>query len=466
MTITLYPDQVDVRERARQAIYHNRCILIHAVTGFGKTVLAADMTARSQAKNKRTFFMVPRRQLLWQTADKFEEAGLDFGYIASGESTSIFKPVQMCMMKTLLGKMDVYEPPHLLFVDEGHYSFDESLPVVRWVLDSGGRVIYLTATPKPGMDAVVQEVVAGESMAWMIKNKRLSAYRAFSPSSPDLSQVRRTADEYHQGDLTDKMEHDRALVGDMVKHYGNNMCGRIAIGYGTSVAHAEIMAHIFREAGITSQAIHAKTPDGELKRIIQGVALREIKVLMNCDMATFGFDLSAAAGMDVTIEAMIDGAPTLSITKQQQKWGRFLRMKEDYAVLNDHAGNIIHRDGTRNHGMPCDDREWSIVAGAKAGSSPRAMSIKQCPSCLANHRPAPQCIYCGHVYKIDHRVIRQVDGTLIEVHKSELVEKPEFSPLQMEVIKRWQGQYIRQGKHPAYALNAAKKRMRESGSGS
>lgn len=461
MSIALYDDQTEVREAARASVRKHNCILIHAVTGFGKTVLAADMTARSQLMQKRTFFMVPRRQLLWQTAEKFNELGIDFGYIASGEDADPGKGVQMAMLKTLLTKMPGLVPPDLLFIDEGHYSFNESLPAARWVLAAGGKVVYLTATPKPGMDAVVEDVVRGESVEWMIRNRRLSAYRAFCPASPDLSMIKRVAGEYHQGQLSDKMEHDRALVGNMVKHYNTNIEGRRTLGYGTSVAHAEIMAHMFREASIPAAAIHANTPDKQLIEIIRAFARREIKVLTNCDMATFGFDLSAASGMDATVEAMIDGAPTLSITKQTQKWGRFLRMKDDPGVLNDHAGNIIHRDGTRNHGMPCEDRNWPIITGASAGTSVRATPVKQCPTCFGTHRPAPQCTMCGHVYKIDGRVIRQEDGTLIEVHKSEIKIVEEFTPEQKAMINSLKRTAIAQGVNPFKAQNWAKKKIRE-----
>lgn len=460
MTIQLFDDQLDLRERVRASMRKNKCVLIHATTGFGKTVLAADMIARARQNNRTAAFVVPRRQLLWQTAEKFQQFGIDFGYITSGKKPRE-APVQMATLGSIVTRLDAVTPD-VVFIDEGHFSFEQTLTVAKHYLALGAWVVYLTATPKPGMDAVVQDVISGESVAWMIKNKRLSSYRAYSPESPDLSMIKRQGDEYHQGQLASKMEHDnKVLVGNMVKHWRELALNRMTIAYGTSINHADMMAHEFRENGIPSASISSKTPDDELLRIIKGFARREIKILTNCDMATFGFDLSSASGMDVNIEAMIDAAPTLSIIKQTQKNGRALRYKEEPSVFLDHAGNIIHRDGTRNHGMPCDDRSWSIVAGAKAGVAGRASPIKQCPTCYANHRPAPQCTQCGHVYMIDGRVIRTAEGRLVEVHKTEVPVVKEFTPQQETVIKAMMKTAIDRGVHPAHARNWAKKKIRE-----
>lgn len=459
MGITLFDDQLDLRERVRASMRRNKCVLIHATTGFGKTVLAADMIARALERNRKALFVVPRKQLLWQTAEKFSQFDIDFGYITSGKKPRESR-VQMATLGSIVTRLNTFTPD-VVFIDEGHYSFEQTLTVARHYLALGSWVVYLTATPKPGMDAVVQDVIAGESVAWMIKNKRLSSYRAFSPASPDLSMIDRVAGEYHQGQLADKMEHEnRVLVGSMVKHWRELSPDYMTLAYATSIKHAEMMAHEFRENGIASAAISGRTPDKELIDTIRAFARREIKILTNCDMATFGFDLSAASGMDVNVEAMIDGAPTLSIIKQTQKNGRVLRYKETPSIIADHAGNIINRDGTRNHGLPCDDREWSIVKNAKAGQATRATPVKQCPKCYGNHAPAPQCVYCGHVYMVEGRVIRQEDGTLVEVHKSEIVVKPEFNEAQMAHIRLLQAQYIHRGMHPAHAMNAAKKKVR------
>lgn len=458
MTINLFQDQIDLRERLRESLRKHKCVLAQAVTGAGKTVMAADMILRIQQRQKTSMFVVPRRQLLKQTADKFESFGIDFGYISAGKPANRFAPCQLATIGTLIKKMDKFPVPSICYIDEGHFSFDQTMAVAQYYLERGSWVVYLTATPKPGMDRIVQDVVRGESLAWMIDSGRLSKYRAFAPAAPDLSQVRKNGGEWHQGDLCSKMEHDRALVGNMVKEWNANAQGLRTIGYAASIAHAEIMAEQFREAGIPSAAISGKTPDDELMKVIKALATREIKIAFSCDLVTFGFDLEAASGMPVTIEAMLDAGPTLSIIKQSQKNGRVLRWKPDPAVILDCAGNIIHRDGTRNLGMPCDDRDWSIKSGAKAGAS-KASPVKLCPNCYGTHRPAPSCPYCGHIYVVGGRVIRQLDGTLVELRKEDVPKPRTMTESERAAFNAVVKAKIDGGMHPAHARNYAKKKL-------
>ncbi|MDW3360333.1 hypothetical protein NQ220_23660, partial [Escherichia coli] len=60
----------------------------------------------------------------------------------------------------------------------------------------------------------------GKEVRWLIDNKRLSDYRLFAPSQPDLSQLRMTASgEYRESDVSSFMESQNVIIGDMVKHY-------------------------------------------------------------------------------------------------------------------------------------------------------------------------------------------------------------------------------------------------------
>jgi superfamily II DNA or RNA helicase len=149
----------------------------------------------------------------------------------------------------------------------------------------------------------------------------------------------------------------------------------------------------------------------ERSRRIKAFARRELHVLTSVDLLTFGFDLASAAQMDVTIEAMSDLRPTKSLSLQLQKWGRVLRMKPDPALIFDHAGNCDI------HGMPDDDREWSLEGRQKrkGGNAEPTIPVRQCGACYMVHRPSPTCPGCGHVYPIKSRMVDEVDGELSEV---------------------------------------------------
>lgn len=217
------------------------------------------------------------------------------------------------------------------------------------------------------------------------------------------------------------MEGNRQILGDMVSHYKSQAMGKLNIAFGVSIKNTEEIAQEFRDGGIPALAVHSKMEKDEIKRRIKAFARREVLVLAGKDLMTFGFDLSAAAGMDVTVESMSDGAPTLSLPKQLQKWGRVLRRKDYPAIIFDHAGNSVQPDGTMKHGYPDDDRHWTLEREEekKRNSGEKAVPVKVCGSCFRAHRPSPKCPFCGYCAPVADRSIETVEGELVEVSREE-----------------------------------------------
>jgi superfamily II DNA or RNA helicase len=165
-----------------------------------------------------------------------------------------------------------------------------------------------------------------------------------------------------------------------------------------------------------------ETPKDERRRIIRAFARREILILCNVEICTTGFDLASASGMDVTVEGIIDLRPTKSLALQLQKWGRGLRKKDYPAIILDHVNNSFKPDGTPNHGLPDDEREWSLAdeKRSKRDKVEKADGLAICPKCFCHHAPKPVCPNCGHTYEVKGRVIEQVEGELLEVDKAAL----------------------------------------------
>ena len=419
--ISLHPDQTEMLDRTVASMRAgNRNVLLQMPTGSGKTVVASEIVRRATAKGSKTWFLVPRKELLRQTSATYRQFGLRHTYIASGYHYNPYAYTAICSTETVKRRLDGLATPNLAIIDELHYGGAGLDTIIKWLKERGAFIVGLTATPwrlsGQGLGCWMDDMVDGPSIKWLIDNRRLSGYRAYAPSAPDLSGVGKTAGDYSKGQLDERMRADRVLIGNAVSHYKQHAMGRLCVAYCVSVAHAEQVAEAFREQGVPAAAMDGTTPDEVRKHLIGQFADRKLMVLTNCDLLTFGFDLAAQVGRDVTVEVMSDLRPTKSLALQMQKWGRVLRRKDDPAQIFDHAGNIAE------HGMPCEDRPWSLSdwkTKGERGGVERSLPVRQCSNCFFCHKPSPSCPSCGYVYPVDSRKIDEIDGMLAEIKEAQ-----------------------------------------------
>lgn len=327
--ITLRPYQQDMVDRIRSGMRRHKWQLLQLATGGGKTFTAGDMINKARLKGSSCTFLVPRRELLKQTAESFSSVGIPFGYIAAGHTPNPRHLVQLATVGTLGNRLEKLTPPDLMFIDETHFGSGQLDNIIQWAKDGGAYGIGLSGTPSrtdgKGLGMWYDNMIEGPSVSSLMDMGNLNRYTAYAPSTPDLTGIRTVAGDYAKGQLADKMEGDRVLVGSSVTHYKRLAMGYLAVGFCVSVKHAEIMSEAFKAEGIPAGYIHGGMSDAERKAVIMAFARREIWVLFSCNLLSFGFDLSSAAQMNVTVEAIIDNQPTQSLAMQLQKWGRGLR---------------------------------------------------------------------------------------------------------------------------------------------
>ena len=84
-----------------------------------------------------------------------------------------------------------------------------------------------------------------------------------------------------------------------------------------------------------------------------------------------------------------------------------------WAIVNDHVGNSLR------HGLPTDQREWSLEGRTKRTkrAASEALPVKVCDSCFSTLPSAePVCPVCGFVFPPPaRRELVTVDGTLQEL---------------------------------------------------
>jgi len=412
MTFALRPYQTKIIDTARGYLREVSSVLIQAPTGAGKTALTASMLGTAASRGHRSFFICHRAELVEQAAATFTDVGISYGIIAAGYRGNPFAPVQIASIDTLKNRLDKVDAPALVVWDECHHVAAAGWTRVMHAYPQA-KHIGLTATPwrldGTGLGRHFARMVRGPSVRWLIENGYLSPYRAFAPSHPDLGNVHTRAGDYVQTELAAVMGKS-AIVGDAIGHYRRLAAGKRAVAFCVSVKHSEHVAAEFRAAGFVAHHLDGTTPRDERRAAIKAFREGHIQVLTNVDLFGEGFDLPA-------IEAAILLRPTKSLSLYLQQVGRALRPfpGKQHALILDHANNIA------THGLPDEDRDWSLADREKkrAGASDEPnFAVRQCPTCYLTHRPAPVCPHCGHVYERAGREIEQVDGELHEVDPS------------------------------------------------
>lgn len=415
----LFQDQIDVVNGVeRSMMAANKRVLVRAETGSGKTIMATNILHRAREKRSTTWFVVPRKQLLKQTAMTYEFFDLPHSYIASGMDYDYTADNYICSLQTLPKRLDDVKPPRLAIVDETHFDFQLD-KLFDWFKKHGTYVIGLSATPMlangDGMNKWYQDMVSGLDLRSLIDLGRLSDYRYFEANAPDKSQLKAHGkNDYTKQSMTDWTDvHGKYIVGNAIELYKEYANGKLAIHFAPSIQESMRAAEQYNKAGIPAAHMDGETPDDVREWVINKYANRELLMLCNVELMTFGFDLAAQVGRDVMIEALIDGGPTKSLTKQRQKWGRALRRKLEPAVMFDLVGN------QEIHNYPCTEIDWSLDGRERKvrKESEREVKMRQCTNCPRCHPPAPACPHCGHVYPPQESKIEHVDGVVQEVDK-------------------------------------------------
>ena len=409
MTLRLHGFQTDIYTEARDLVRAGeKSILIQSPTGSGKTVTAAHIIASAYDKGHTVWFNVHRRELVKQSILTLSEsAGIPLGVVAAGFPGNRHERVQVCSVQTLARRWHLLPRPALILWDEAHHAAAASWAAIHKQFPNAVH-IGLSATPErldgTGLRQWFSKLIKGPSVRWLIENGYLSPYRLFAPEGPDLSGVHMVGGDYNKRELNDAMQKS-AVVGDAIQHYRKYCPGRRAVLFAWSIESSQQMAANFNAAGVPAAHVDGGTDPVERDNAIESFKRGDVKVLTNVDLFGEGFDVPA-------IEAVFMLRPTRSLALYLQQCGRALRVLpgKDEALIFDHAGNC------RMHGLPDDEREWTLDGRTKRKSKSDAAPVKQCPMCYAVVSAATSaCRHCGHKFDVQAREIEQVDGELAEV---------------------------------------------------
>ncbi|MBF0148190.1 MAG: DEAD/DEAH box helicase family protein [Magnetococcales bacterium] len=388
-------------------------ILVQSPTGSGKTAMLAFMVGRAAGKGKRPLFTVPAREILIQAIRSLSSQEIDHGIIAAGFSPDPNQPVQIATIQTLARRIHAMRPPDFVVVDECHHAPAKQWRKL-WEVWPDTVFIGLTATPwrldGSGLGDQFEIMITGPSVRHLIDAGHLCDYVVYAPPvGMDISGIQSRAGDFDNKSLADMADRP-TITGNAIQHYQRIAPGKRAVVAAVNIGHSKNITAQFRAAGIPAVHIDGSEDERIRDRIMADFTQGRIRILSQVGIINEGVDIPG-------IEAVISLRPTQSLSLWLQFVGRALRPApgKKKAIILDHAGN------THRHGLPCDEREWSLDGAKKKGPShPKTLPVRQCPHCFACHAPRPVCPSCGHVYKIQERHVEQVDGELKAVDQEKI----------------------------------------------
>lgn len=403
----LRPYQIELISDAREAMRHDRRVLLQAPTGAGKTAITVNMMAAAVERDMRAWFLVHQNELLTQTSRALWKQKLEHGFIASGKATTPCA-AQVASVQTLVRRLDHLQPPNLIIIDEAHRAAAATYAKVLEAFPNA-YVIGLTATPArtdgQGLGGMFDALVQGPTIAQLIEAGYLCDYEIMAPPQvADVSNVKTTAGDYNAGELAEAMDRP-TITGDAVAHYVEHASGKRCVVMCVTLKHAQHVQQQYESAGVAAEFLHGGLTDKERELMLARFEAGETHVLTNCQLMIEGIDVPM-------IEVVQWLRPTQSLIIWMQGNGRGLRPADgkDHLLILDHVGNW------QKHGLPDEDREWSLESRKRRKRGARDdenLNVSQCRACYHVFKSGPTtCPKCGAPVAAPVREIQQVDGEL------------------------------------------------------
>lgn len=357
--------QTEAIDRVRQAMWqgaHSVCLQLS--TGGGKTHLAAEVIRQSVAQGGKVVFAAHLDALIDDTSQRLEKAGVEHGIVQAARKRKPDAPVQVASLQTLAVRQDA-PPADIFILDECHRAMAAS---VRAVLERYPQafLLGLTATPQRGdgqaLGDVFQELVVGPSMKELVADGHLVAAEVLSPPAPL----------------------DGSLARDPVQALEEFAPGRPSMIFCRDSADAHKFAARVGERAILILGETSRTVRRQARERLEA---GEPLVLVGCGVFLEGWNSPAVEAIVLARQFSVCGG-------YLQACGRGLRPSANTgktrATIIDLVGAAIL------HGLPEDDRVWSLNGPPRRAGDSLKLILMRCAACFAVFHSGPsECPRCG-----------------------------------------------------------------------
>ena len=329
----------------------HRSIMVQMPTGTGKTHLLAAVVREFLCRSgMRVWIVAHRRELVEQIEETVARYGMD-------REDGTVRVFSIQWLSRNWKKMQ--EAPGLIVIDEAHHALAETYREL-WKRYPEVKKLGMTATPcrlnGKGFTDLFDALVVSWSIAEFIRKGWLSAFDYVSILADSREQrmidslKKRGADGDYQAKEMNEVLNRQVSIRRLYESVERYACGKKGIVYAVSIAHARQIAACYSAHGVETVAIDSKTPASERRELVEGFRQGRIKVLVNVDIFSEGFDCP-------DVEFVQLARPTLSLAKYLQQVGRGLRKSGDKesCMLIDNVG--LHRI----FGLPVRERDWEAM---------------------------------------------------------------------------------------------------------
>jgi DNA repair protein RadD len=411
MSFQLRDYQQEAIDELRQGYAQgNRCQMLAAATGSGKTAMASHVIETAAKKGHKSCFIVDRKVLVAQAVRHLSSLGLTVG-VLQGENTSM--GFQDDVVVASIQTIRTRHLPHktaFIVIDEAHILHKAHIELIEAEELKDVPVIGLSATPlRVDLGKYFTNIVRGPSIQKLTDDGYLVPVKAFGPTEDMLKQVLdgvgTTKDDFVEKQLAKAMN-QKELIGDIVDTWKRKAEGKRTLCFACDIAHSKSICDDFIAEGVSAAHVDAYTDEDERKEIFAAFEKGDITLLTSVNVLSIGFDMPIA-------EVGILARPTLSLAMHIQQGGRLIRPAEgkDYALILDHAGNIAR------HGLPTDFvvPDLTNMTRDEIFSKKNDVKMKPCSECGYMMEPGQMvCPSCGMERPTRKTEVHFIDGELVE----------------------------------------------------